>query len=258
MTLNASQRLAAPAMIPLIFGVAPFVSGSFLGRRRHGGVIAGLVVLQAGLLAVPILAPGLRPGFHTPMLHSLARVYASVDQWDWEEVYRTAGDCPGGVSRIAYIGGGGVYNRRQIEYPWVRRDLDIVVSKLWTNVGAPDWMQIERAARSADLVLTRPGYRDLPLVVRLTNRELAARLEADPSFSGPFHVEMGRGEKETLYLFQLTYSESVEPLWSLERSGTHLSDAFFSFSSGCIGNVLKVGKFFGASTETEYVLRRSR
>lgn len=213
---NHLLRHISPVMIPLAISVG--VLADQAGWIRSGaGIAASCVLLGVQLMMIvsPVIFPNTGPvdlGFvnGTPPW----RVMARFDQWDWKPVREISEGCGLAAPKIAYLGGGRVFNPPEIEYPWVAAGTAIRnetfdmpdVAWLWRyEDGNLDWQKVMDSAGQSDVVLTAPHYiGEVPNKEDLDNQhnaEFADRLSRDPRFRGPIRVEMGRFEPVEIDLF---------------------------------------------------------
>ncbi|HEY9644834.1 MAG TPA: glycosyltransferase family 39 protein [Chroococcidiopsis sp.] len=206
--VNHNPRLIAPLLLPLAVAIGIIaVLSRWAGSKWLGAIATAMICYQLVIMVSP--TPG-DPRYQagdaaTTDLNwgNPSNVMQRTEQWDWSTLYQLCQQKGIDTPDIAYLGLADTLNPPQINYPWVLAGKSVKVISLWiTSDGPIDWDQVMKRATSRNVVITVPGgYVGDPYYDRLVgteqssnqhNAELAERMAANPDFSGPFDLSLGR------------------------------------------------------------------
>ena len=206
---NHLLRHISPAMIPVAISISILADQTGWIRSRAGIVTSSILFgIQLFMIVYPVIFPNTHPVDNGAVNGSVPwRVMARFDQWDWKRVQEVSDGCGLAAPKIAYLGGGHVFNPPAIQFPWVATatatrnvTFDLPeVTWLWRyEDGNMDWQKMMDSAGQNDVVLTAPHYdgglQNKGDLDNQHNAELADRLSRDPRFRGPIRIEMGSFE----------------------------------------------------------------
>jgi hypothetical protein len=156
---------------------------------------------------------------------SVTTVFAPREQWNWSQLYAMTQRLGLHEPLIGYVGNGDPFNRMQIAYPWLQRDVQITPTWLWrSEYGDIRWSRVMADAdEHSDIVLTAPGYQGLPADKQphdnVYNAEFAKRLESDPNFKPPVRLTFGSYDPSTVLVFVNKRAGSLSPAPPVDDAG---------------------------------------
>ena len=225
LSANHDMRLLSPVVIPLSLAFA--VAATRIAFARVPGLVAVVAAALLAQLAMMLLPFGEnRMRWFDEFEHkavigntgdSVATVFAPREQWNWSGLYDLTQGLHLRDPLIAYVGNGDPFNRMQIAYPWLQRDVQITPTWLWrSEYGDIRWNQVMAAAdEHSDVVLTAPGYDGLRADKQphdnAYNAEFAKRLESDPNFKPPVKLAFGPYDPTTVLVFVNKRAGSLTP-----------------------------------------------
>jgi 4-amino-4-deoxy-L-arabinose transferase-like glycosyltransferase len=220
---NYNPRLIGPSFFPL--AIALGILASMTGWTTSRWLAPVAVVLLTFQLAVTI-----EPSFGTPRYKSESAIYQMApwqndatqrllrlnpetvmlrrDVWDWSQFRELCRKYQYPQPKIAYLGNIDRINPPMLSFPWIQAGESVEVTELWrSESGQPiDWDNVMQVVDRSDAIVSQvvPETEKLDSVEALDsqyNNELIQQLQANPQFTGPIELTMGKVKPTPIVVF---------------------------------------------------------